>query len=93
MTLDEQLDAFDELAGRAFEMVVDDLTNNYTRIRDMARQRIIAGFDEYGDTMWKWRPETLFQEGLEELADAVNYKVPLMHQIIERGKSRPQVAA
>lgn len=69
----EQLEIFDEFSSRAFEMALDSMAANFTRIRDLARQRLESGFDLYRDEMFGWDNERLHAEAIEEYADAVNY--------------------
>lgn len=80
MTKDEQLAIFDEYAGRALEMVLEDLATNAPRVLRKARQRFEDGADVFGDRMFRRHPTILYADEVEEVADAVAYRVAGMWQ-------------
>lgn len=92
MNLADQLAVFDDLADRAYEMALDAMASNHHRIKALARERLVRGEPVFGDVIFRQHPEVLYQEGIEECADLLNYHVALMHRIRERGRSRPQAA-
>ena len=80
MNLDEQLEAFDMYAARAFELAVDDMMREHAAILALARDRLTEGASLYGDEIWRKSAGVLYDDMLEELADAVNYRVAAMWQ-------------
>ena len=75
MDLIEQLSVFDEVADNAFDDMLTEMQERKLDIIDTARDRLIEGYDEYIDEMWTWDDMRRDQEWMEEVADAVNYKV------------------
>ena len=74
--LDEQMEAFEAYADDAFDELIEWMCANKKEIIDMARERMVDGFEEYGDTMWQWDEAKREREKMEEIADAVNYSIP-----------------
>ena len=80
VSLDEQLAVWDRFADRAYEMALDSMAQNYARIMELARARLIDGYAEYGDAMFTASVEDLHEDALEEAADMTNYWVARMWQ-------------
>ena len=76
LPLDEQLAIFDRRSAAAFDEYIDLLHRNRALVLCMARQRLIDGYDAYGDAMFRWDLPRRRAEALEEGADGVNYLVP-----------------
>ena len=75
MDLNEQLLVFDRECDYAIEVLWMEIEDNMDEIIAMARERLIDGFEEYGDAMWKWDDSVRSQAWKEEAADALNYIV------------------
>ena len=75
MDLIEQLSVFDEVADERFDDMLIEMQERKLDIIDTARDRLIEGYDEYIDEMWTWDDMRRDMEWMEEVADAVNYKV------------------
>ena len=84
LTLGEQLIRFDQHADAARNRLVRQLTltGRWERVKRQARARLIAGYPEFGDAMFRADNGL---DVLEELADAVNYAVADLAPAHERG--------
>jgi hypothetical protein len=73
--LDEQLRIFEERERDAYYAILYIMYTEWPRVVALARERLIAGYCEFGDQMFRWDSETRHRNVLEELADALNYSV------------------
>lgn len=76
--LDIQIANFDQHIDTAISMLPAYFQLHHEAIADMARDRLVSGFDEYGDEMWQQNQTELSRELGEELADALNRLVALV---------------
>ena len=74
-TLEEQLELFDKISPYIVDEVLSLMLAYEGEILEMARERLISGFKEYGSLMFEWDDIKRESAILEELADAVNYFV------------------
>ena len=77
MTSAEQLALFDKHADDAILRLQFQLMEPHLKgvLRRLARDRLKAGFETFGDSTWHETPDELMRDLLEELADAVVYTV------------------
>lgn len=75
MTLEEQLAYFDKHKSQALARSCRDYKNLKELVLAEARSRLVEGFATYGDASWSKTYTELRQDELEELADAVVYRV------------------
>ena len=78
INLNEQMLAFEANCDEAFDNLIEWMCEKKDDIIEAARERMVEGFDLYGDEMWTWTPEQRDSAKVEELADAVNYSIPDM---------------
>lgn len=76
-TLEGQLQAFDEHSGEARQLAAHLLENHWNAIRDEARSRLIAGWQEFGYSGWEKSIDELWEEGGQEGSDWIVYNVML----------------
>jgi len=74
-TLDGQLRLYDERFDRALACLLRDLGSGAYRrhLRQLGRERLIAGHAMYGDEMYRWHPAVRQANTDEEVADALVY--------------------
>ena len=74
-TLDGQLRLYDERFDRALACLLRDLQSGAYRrhLRQLGRERLIAGHAMYGDEMYRWHPAVRQANTDEEVADALVY--------------------
>jgi hypothetical protein len=74
-TLDGQLRLYDERFDRALASLLRDLASGSYRLhlRQLGRERLIAGHAMYGDEMYRWHPAVRQANTDEEVADALVY--------------------
>jgi hypothetical protein len=80
MTLEEQLSHFDRYSDKAYTRCLKDFKVRRDQIIAAARERIIAGYEEYGAAGYSWGYHPLHSAELEEAADMVNYRLMKMYQ-------------
>lgn len=74
-TLDGQLRLYDQRFDRALASLLRDLESGAYRLhlRQLGRERLIAGHAMYGDEMYRWHPAVRQANTDEEVADALVY--------------------
>jgi hypothetical protein len=79
VTLEEQLEQFEHHAMDIIEALAASLTDPVivADIISLARERLIDGHAAYGDRMFHKHDDELTLETFEELADAVNWSLPI----------------
>jgi hypothetical protein len=88
--LQRQLELYDRFKVESLYAIKSMIDSHGDEIMAMARDRLVEGFDLYGDEMWfQATPETM-RETMEELADAVNRLVK--HKAQLHGRLPRQVA-
>ena len=73
--LEKQLEYFDSSAHiyiRSLQMSLA-MPSFRDEVLKAARERLVSGFEIYGDEMFTWDDKTARENIIEELADAVNY--------------------
>ena len=75
LSLLEQVRIYEEVCDTAFDDMLIEMQERKLEIIDLGRERLIDGFEEYGDDMWEWDDRTRDAEWMQEAADAVVYKV------------------
>jgi hypothetical protein len=76
LTKQQQLYALDINARRLYQRMLAEIRHNEETIVALARQRLEAGFEMYGSTMWDWSIEELRTNRMEEYADGLCYMLP-----------------
>ncbi len=73
--LDEQIRRFEANWMREVLRLERDLKRPtyLQRLHDLGRERLIGGFDTFGDEMYHWPPELSEQNEMEEVADRIVY--------------------
>lgn len=81
VTLETQLEAFECHAESILDGIIDSLQDPFIRptIIKMARERLAENFVQYGDTMFHRHDDELAGEVFEEIADAINWTLPIRH--------------
>jgi hypothetical protein len=74
MPLDQQVGIFEAHWEDAYDDLPRILERYRAVIHDMARERLIEGFAEFGDAGYRWKPPKRLRALLEELADAAVYR-------------------
>ena len=76
-TLETQEYAFDKYVEQACDRLVQQFTEPALRsvLKRLAKSRLVAGIETFGDTGWRKHSDDLMIEILEELADAIVYTV------------------
>lgn len=87
LPLDEQRAAHFRHAGTAYEALLVLLGSETTRRRviELSNARLVEGFDQYGDAMFRQSYPELLRETDEELADALNRMVAALHRLATLG--------
>lgn len=76
-TQEVQEHAFDKYVEAATDRLVHQLTEPALRsvIQRLAKSRLIANIETYGDAGWRKHPDDLMIEILEELADGIVWTI------------------
>jgi hypothetical protein len=77
ISLEEQLKMFDGVASAFILSLATAIMDDgfAEKVLSVARERLISGYEEYGDLMFTCDDDTARKNVIEELADAVNYMV------------------
>ncbi len=77
LTLEQQSHIFDTFVESATDRLMLQFTLPALRsvVQRIAKDRLIAGIEHFGDTGWRKHSDTLMIEIIEELADAIVYCV------------------
>jgi hypothetical protein len=81
LSLEEQLELFDKYLDNATDRLLYQFTVPGLRkvVQRIARDRLVRGIKDFGDTSWHRHPDELMKETIEELADAIVYLVMREH--------------
>jgi len=81
LSLEDQLELFDKYLDAATDRLLYQFTvpGLRTVVQRIARDRLIKGVPDFGDTGWCRHPDELIKETIEELADAIVYLVMREH--------------
>jgi hypothetical protein len=71
--LSVQVWIFDSLADVMLERLHEVIDSYHDTIIALAGDRFVAGYEEYGDTMYGWSHERRLDEVLQEIADSIVY--------------------
>jgi len=73
VSLPEQIRRLELTLAEGPDLLCDFIRDHWPSIRDMARVRLIEGFEAYGSTMYGWDATVRLRNVLEEFADAPVY--------------------
>lgn len=80
LTLEEQLTWFDANVGKAVSNVHVFMDTWHDEIVSAARERLIQGHEVFGSKMFNDPNATLWRDTVEEVADAIDYRLARMYK-------------